>query len=149
MAKAKTVAKEVNPKDLAARAKIPLALCSPIAQAHWALAQYCGLVKYGAWNWRVAGVLYSVYLHAMKRHIDGILSGETVDPEDGTDHLGNIMACAAILLDARAAGKLTDDRPPSVDHRATYAELEKLMATLRTQYEDRAPRHYTIADTEK
>jgi len=83
----------------------------------------------------------------MKRHIDGIESGEELDPVDGTDHLGNIMACCAILLDARAAGKLTDDRPPRLDHRAEYARLEALMARLREQYADRAPRHYTIADT--
>lgn len=139
--------KSTNPKDFAAAGRIPLWLLSPIAKAHWALAQWAGLVKYGAWNWRSAGVKYSVYLSAINRHADAILSGETHDPVDGTDHLGNIMACCAILMDARAAGKLIDDRPPIVSHRATYAELEALTHKLAEQYKDKMPRHWTIMDT--
>lgn len=139
--------KDTNPKDIAATTRIPLWLASPVAKAHWVLAQFAGLLKYGAWNWRIAGVRSSVYLSAMQRHIDAYTSGEEHDPVDGTHHLGNIMACAAILLDARAAGKLTDDRPPSVTVRPSYAELELLAAKLRVQYEDKKPRHYTIEDT--
>lgn len=141
--------KDTNPKDAIGDTKLPLALLSPIAKAHWALGQFVGLLKYGAWNWRAAGVRSSVYVSALQRHIDAYVSGEDFDPIDGTHHLGNIMACAAILLDARAAGKLTDDRPPSVGIRETYAEIEAQMAQLRVQYEDRRPRHYTIADTEE
>lgn len=137
-----------NPKDAIGDRKVPLWLCSPIAKAHWALAQFCGLIKYGAWNWRIAGVRKSIYLSAMQRHLDAYLSGEEFDPVDGTRHLGNIMACAAILLDAEAAGKVIDDRPPSVDLRPAYAEVQDRMAKLREQYSDVAPRHYTIEDTE-
>lgn len=139
--------KDTNPKDAIAGTRIPLWLCSPIAKAHWALAQFAGLIKYGAWNWRVAGVRKSVYISALERHIDAVKSGEQFDPVDGTRHLGNIMACAAIMLDAEAAGKLLDDRAPIVDMRKTYAELEALMAKLKEQYADKNPRHYTIADT--
>lgn len=140
--------KDTNPKDAAAVSRIPLFLLSPLAKAHWSLAQFAGMLKYGAWNWRSAGVRSSVYLSAMQRHIDAYISGEEFDPIDGTHHLGNIMACAAILLDAKAAGKLTDDRPPSVGIRSTYKSLEELAARLHAQYADRHPRHYTIADTE-
>lgn len=139
--------KDTNPKDAAAQSRIPLWLLSPIAKAHWALAQFAGMLKYGAWNWRAAGVRSSVYTSALSRHIDAYISGEEHDPIDGTKHLGNIMACAAILLDAEAAGKLTDDRPPSVSLRPTYADLEFLMQNLQDKYADRTPRHYTIADT--
>lgn len=139
--------KDSNPKDAAATTRIPLWLTSAVAAAHWSLAQFAGMLKYGAWNWRIAGVRSSVYLSAMRRHIDAYVSGEEYDPIDGTHHLGNIMACAAILLDAKAAGKLVDDRPPSVDIRASYAELEALAKRLLTQYADRNPRHYTIEDT--
>ena len=138
--------KESNPKDAAATTRIPLALLSPVAKANWALAQFAGMLKYGAWNWRAAGVRSSVYLSAMQRHIDAYGSGEEVDPIDGTHHLGNIMACAAILLDAKEAGKLTDDRPPRVSLRPAYRKLEALAAKLIAQYRDRAPRHFTIAD---
>ncbi len=140
--------KDSNPKDAIGDTKLPLALLSPIAKAYWALGQFVGMLKYGSWNWRVAGVRTSVYLHAAGRHLDAYASGEECDPVDGTHHLGNVMACCAIILDARAAGKLTDDRPPSVGVRPTYAEQEALMAKLKVQYEDKKPRHYTIADTE-
>lgn len=136
-----------NPKDAAGDARIPLWLLSSVAKIQWALAQFAGLLKYGAWNWRVAGVRTSTYLSAIERHLEGYKSGETVDPVDGTHHLGNIMACCALILDAEAAGKLTDDRPPSVDHRPTIADGEALMARLRDQYKDRAPRHWSIADS--
>lgn len=143
------IGKPSNPKDQAAETRIPLWLCSGTAMVHWALAQFAGLLKYGAWNWRVAGVRTSVYISAIKRHIKAYEEGEIYDPVDGTRHLGNIMACAAILSDAEAEGKLIDDRPPSSKgYRAAVAEGEALMAKLREQYKDRAPRHWTIADTE-
>ena len=140
--------KDTNPKDAIGDKKVALALLSPIAKAAWSLAQFAGMCKYGAWNWRVSGVRSSVYLSAMQRHLDAYLSGEECDPVDGTRHLGNIMACAAILLDARAAGKLTDDRPPSVSLRGTYAEVEAQMTRLKELYADKTPRHCTIADTQ-
>jgi hypothetical protein len=139
--------KETNPKDAASDTRVPLWLLSPVAKGHWALAQLAGALKYGAWNWRAAGVRSSVYLSAAQRHLDAYLSGEEHDPVDGTHHLGNIMACCAILLDAQAAGKLTDDRPPSVGIRTTYRWLESLAGKLRAKYADRSPRHYTIGDT--
>lgn len=150
-AKAATLApaaKDTNPKDAIGDTKVPLVLLSPIAKAHWSSAQHAGMVKYGSWNWRAAGVRASVYLSALQRHFDAYLSGEDCDPVDGTHHLGNIMACAAILLDAMAAGKLTDDRPPSVGVREVYARVEALMRQHKEAYADRAPKHFTIADTE-
>jgi hypothetical protein len=137
--------KDTNPKDAAGDKRVPLALQSPIASAHWALAQYAGMLKYQAWNWRVAGVRSSVYLSAMKRHIDAYISGEEFDPVDGTHHLGNVMACAAIILDAEAAGKLTDDRPPIVGIRETYKFLEVKMAELRERYKHIEQHPYTIS----
>jgi hypothetical protein len=141
--------KPTNPKDALGDAKVPLWLCSPIAKAQWAVCQFVGLVKYGAWNWRSMGVRSSVYLSAMQRHMDAYASGEELDPKDQTPHLGHIMACAAILIDAKAAGKLNDDRPPSVGLRAAYAEAEQQMVLARENYRGRAPRHFTIEDTQK
>lgn len=138
--------KQTNPKELAAVTRVPLASLSPIASAHWAAAQYAGMLKYGAWNWRAAGVSYMTYLSAIKRHADALISGETFDPVDGTRHEGNIMACAAILLEALAAGMVTDDRPPVVDHRPAYAEVEAIMGKLYQQYKDVHPKHWTIND---
>lgn len=139
--------KDTNPKTAIGDTKVPLALCSPIASAHWALAQYVGMRKYQAWNWRVAGVRGSTYISAIKRHLDAYVSGEELDPADGSHHLGNIMACAAILLDAQAAGKLNDDRPPSVECRSTYEFIEKQMAVTRERYSHIEQRPYTIKDS--
>ncbi len=139
--------KDSNPKTAIGDKKVPLALCSPIAHAHWSLAQYAGMCKYQAWNWRIAGVRSSTYISAMKRHLDAYVSGEEYDPVDGTHHLGNIMACAAILLDAQAADKLNDDRPPSVGLRGTYKFVEDQMAVLREQYKHIEQKPFTIKDT--
>lgn len=142
------VGKPSNPKTAIGDKKVPLALLSPIASAHWAAAQHAGMCKYQAWNWRIAGVRISTYVSAMKRHIDAFVSGEQFDPIDGTRHLGNIMACAAILLDAEAAGKLTDDRPPSVGVRETFDEVMATMAANVEQYKHIPQTPFTIADTE-
>jgi hypothetical protein len=136
-----------NPKDAAGRAKVPLWLLSPVAKAAWAMAQFVGKVKYGAWNWRGTQVLASVYLSAAMRHLDAYLSGETYDPDDGTHHLGNVMACCAILLDAAACGKLIDDRPPSESHRPAYKDAEAIVAPTEKRYADRKVKHWTIADS--
>lgn len=138
--------KASNPKDAIGDTKLPMWLLSPIAKAHWALAQFAGMLKYGAWNWRAAGVRSSVYISALERHLEGYKNGETVDPVDGTHHLGNIMACCGILLEAEAIGKLTDDRPPSIPMRPTFEEVQARMAALREQYKDKTPKHWTIAD---
>lgn len=140
--------KATNPKDQAATLRIPLGLCSPIATAKWAVAQFAGLIKYGAWNWRASGVRASVYIDAAKRHIEAWESGEACDPTDRTDHRANVMACMAILIDAEAAGKLIDDRPPRVDIRPTYAEQTGVMEFLFEKYKHLMPRHWTIADTD-
>lgn len=140
--------KSSNPKDAVSDKKIPLWLLSPIAKMHWAIGQFVGLCKYGAFNWRATGVRSSVYLSAIQRHADAYASGEEFDPGDGSHHLGNIMACCAILLDAKEAGKLIDDRPPSLGLRTAYNWGEDVMERLKRQYHDKAPRHYTIADTQ-
>lgn len=136
-----------NPKDAIGDKKAAMHLLSPIAEIHWMIGQYAGTLKYGAWNWRAAGVRSSIYISAMRRHLMGWLSGEEFDPVDGSHHLGNIMACAAILLEAQAIGKLVDDRPPSFSHRPTLEWAEDRMAQLKVNYSDKAPRHYSIADT--
>lgn len=136
-----------NPKDAAGRAKVPLWLLSPIAKAAWAGAAFIGKVKYGAWNYRGTKVYASVYISAAMRHLDAYLGGETHDLEDGTHHLGNVMACCAILLDCAASGNLIDDRPPSVSLRPAYGEMQALIQPTEAKYADRTVKHWTIDDT--
>jgi hypothetical protein len=142
--------KPSNPKDSIATDKLPLHLVSPIVKAYQAIAHYLGNVKYGAWNWRAAGARASVYRAALERHVDAWWEGEDIDPADGTPHLANALACIGILIDAKHAGKLIDDRPPSNARELAVvrADLESLMTKIREKYKDKNPKHYTIADTE-
>lgn len=140
--------KPTNPKDAIATNKLPTHLVSSIVKAYQAIAHYLGNVKYGAWNYRVAGARASVYRAALDRHMDAWMEGEDLDPVDGTPHLANALACIGILIDAKHSGKLIDDRPPSLHNELAKvrAEFEALMPKIREKYADRNPRHYTLAD---
>ena len=74
-------------------------------------AHQLGANKYGPWNWRQHPVAASVYVNAIMRHIKAWDEVEDIDSESGVSHLGHIMACCGILLDAQANGQLIDDRP--------------------------------------
>lgn len=140
--------KPTNPKDALAVTKLPLHLVPDTIEAYAALAFAEGAAKYGAYNWRVAGVFASVYHSAMKRHLASWHNGEEADPVTGVPHLASVIACAGILLDAKFCGKLTDDRPPAAAIgeriRSSEAEVAKVLAL----FADRKPRHFTIADSE-
>lgn len=141
--------KDTNPKDAIAIDKLPLHLVSPIIKAYQAIAHYLGNVKYGAWNYRVAGVRNSIYKSALERHVDAWWEGEDYDPTDGTPHLANAQACLNILIEGQYTPSTVDDRPPSrrKELAAVRAEFEALMPKLREKYADKSPRHYTIADS--
>ncbi|WP_175837079.1 dATP/dGTP diphosphohydrolase domain-containing protein [Burkholderia anthina] len=143
--------KPTNPKDAIATDKLPLHLLSPFVKAYQAIAHYLGNVKYGAWNWRAAGIRLSVYKAAHDRHMDAFWEGEFYDPIDGTPHLANAQCCLNIVIDAWCTGNVIDDRPPSNPERLAEvrAELEALMPKIRAKYADKHPRHFTIADTDE
>lgn len=71
-----------------------------------------GEKKYGLYNYRDKHVSASVYFDAIQRHLldwwDGRETSDDTDPP--VHHLGHVMACCAILLDAHALGTLNDDR---------------------------------------
>lgn len=115
--------KESNPKEAMGAAKLALHLVPDAAIAHLSTAFFEGASKYGAYNWRVAGVRASTYMSAARRHLAKWFNGDNVDPNTRVHHLANAMACCAILLDAEVQGKLNDDRPPAQN-------LEKLMEAL-------------------
>lgn len=139
--------KPTNPKDMIALAKLPLHLVPDTIEVYAALAFAEGASKYGAYNWRVAGVLASVYHAALKRHLACWHNGEEADPLTGVPHLASIIACAGILLDAQLCGKLTDDRPPPAPLPETIRGMEADVARIFGLFADRTPRHYTIADS--
>lgn len=143
-----TETKASNPKDRIGSTKLPLDLLSGIAKVEWCLAQLEGALKYGTWNWRKAGVRTSIYVAAIERHLEKYKNGEDRDPETGVHHLGNVMAGAAILLDAGALSKLTDDRPPMGPAATLIDAAQSDVLHLQRLYGNVHPRNYTIEDSE-
>lgn len=114
-----------NPKTAIGVTKVPLHLVPPVAIHHTAMAFADGAKKYGPYNWREKTVSSSVYVGAAKRHLDAFWDGEDLSRDALVHHLGHVMACCAIMLDAMSIGKLNDDRPPkgaAADLQADYGK---------------------------
>jgi len=139
--------KPTNPKDLIGSGKLPLHLWPETATALGSLGLLDGMLKYGRTNWRVAGVRASIYVDAAKRHLNFYFEGEDNDPDSGLPHLAHALACLAILVDAKAAGKLNDDRQVAGGYRALMTELTPHVARLKELHAAKDPKHYTIADS--
>lgn len=99
-----------NPKDSLGALKIDLGTIPKVATIYQALAHMDGAYKYGLKNWRNKSVKMTVYTTAIERHTMQLAAGEDVDTKSGVPHTGHIMACCAIIEDARACGCLIDDR---------------------------------------
>ncbi len=102
---------DTNPKDAAGVLKVPLGLFPAAGTIYGALAFRDGAARYGAYNWREKKVRMTVYLDAIERHLLALRDGQDVAEDSGIPHLGHIIACAAILADAKEGGFLVDDRP--------------------------------------
>ena len=139
--------KAINPKDRIASNKLPLDLVPDTIPAYAALAFVEGAAKYGAYNWRVAGVRASVYRAALDRHLKSWWNGEDADPATGVPHLASIIACSGILLDAGLAGKLTDDRPPKLPLGEVLRGLEGEVARIRGLFSEHRPKHWTAENS--
>lgn len=143
-----TETKPSNPKDMIGSTKLPVGLVPDTITAEVTLAFLEGALKYGRYNWRIAGVRASIYNDALERHRKKWWNGENADQKTRVKHLSSIIACAGILLDAELCGMLNDDRPP-------YAPMSDLMdspetleriAHLKELFKDHNPRQFTIAD---
>jgi hypothetical protein len=99
-----------NPKTVMGLSKPDYWGVPPLALYVLGAAMANGVKKYGLFNWREKTVTTSVYINAMRRHIDAYVDGQNVAEDSAVHHLGHVMACCAILLDAADAGKLNDDR---------------------------------------
>lgn len=115
---------DVNPKTLVGARKIDLSLLPPAATIHGAHAMMDGAGKYGPYNWREKKVPARTYIAAAGRHLADFLDGEETAPDSGVHHLGHVIGCCAILLDAMETGNLIDDRPVKGAAAAILARLE-------------------------
>ena len=142
--------KPTNPKDVISGSKLPLHLWPTTATAMGSIGLLEGALKYGRMNWRKSGVRASVYVAACKRHLDAWFEGEDHAPDSGSPHLGNALACLAIIIDAAACGKLEDDRAYNgAGYRNLVEELNKHVQSLQQTFAGCLPRHYTIQDNEE
>jgi hypothetical protein len=136
--------KPSNPKDALGSLKLPMHLWPEIASALGSLALLDGALKYGDKNFRVVGVRASVYVDALRRHVAAWWEGEEADPDSGLPHIAHALACLAILVEAKAADKLTDDRPTSItDYRACVNALTPHVKRLQDLHKGEHPTHYT------
>jgi dATP/dGTP diphosphohydrolase, N-terminal len=140
--------KPTNPKDIVGTDKVPLHLWPGTASVLGSMALMDGAMKYGRTNWRVAGVRYSIYMDAAMRHMQKAFEGEELDPDSGLPHEAHALACIAIIVDARYAGKLVDDRAYPGGFAAALEDMTPHVAEIRERYKDRNPKHYTIEDRE-
>src|SRR6202044_4233226 len=85
--------KATNPKDIIGQRKIDLGLVPDSAIMGLAHALTEGAIKYGRYNWRIAGVRASVYNAAAKRHHAKWWNGQDMDTATRVHHLDNEMAC--------------------------------------------------------
>lgn len=137
--------KDTNPKDAIANGKLPLHLWPETATAIGCMGLLEGNLKYGRTNWREGGVLASVYVGALRRHINQWFEGQELDSESGLHQLSHILACAAILADAWACGSLVDDRMYADGE---YSELVDTLLPeikrLNKKYENQpTPKHFS------
>jgi hypothetical protein len=142
--------KPSNPKDTIGSRKAPLSLVPWTLVVCAARALLEGALKYGRFNWRIAGIRASIYLDALKRHIAKWENGQDVDPKTMIHHLDSAIGCLTIMRDAMLYGKMTDDRPPCPDPDAMARLIdgeEELGAHLRHLFKDHAPYQFTINDT--
>lgn len=140
--------KDTNPKDTIGATKLPLDLVPDTAIAYMALAFLEGALKYGRYNWRVAGVRWSIYQSAFERHRMKVANGEWADPKTKVPHLASMMACLAIILDAHTCGKLIDDRPPRcLPVSGLIDGMAHDVAYLKELFKDCTPHQYTIEDS--
>lgn len=99
-----------NPKTVEGLKKAQLHLVPPSAIREMCTAMTLGAIKYGPYNWRQNNVAATVYISAALRHLLAWSEGEDTDPESLGSHLGHVMACCAIIIDAQKGGNLIDDR---------------------------------------
>jgi hypothetical protein len=138
--------KQSNPKDAIGSNKLPLHLWPETATAVGCLGLLDGMLKYGRSNWREAGVRASIYVDAAKRHLNKWFEGQECDADSGLPHFAHALACLAIMVDARAAGKLIDDRQYPGGYIELLDELTPHVARLKELHAEKSPKHYTIQD---
>lgn len=133
-----------NPKKQYGVQSIPLSMWSSLGSAYGALAFHNGALKYGKANYANTPVEASIYIDGAMRHLVSWAAGEEFDPADGVPNLGGVLANVAILLEARAAGMLIDDRAKQAGYLKERDALKEIVKHLNELHADKSPKHYTL-----
>jgi hypothetical protein len=112
-----------NPKTMHGIQKPSMFNVPTTALLHLMGAMANGAKKYGPYNWRSKNVSASIYYDAAMRHLMAWIDGEDIAEDSGVHHLGHVMACCAIILDAETQKTLNDNRPV----RGKFSSLVKEM----------------------
>jgi len=137
-----------NPKDAIGSNKFPLHIWPSSATMYGAIGLLDGCLKYGRMNWRKAGIRASIYYDAINRHLNAWFEGEEIDPDSGLHHLCHALASLAIIVDAKEASKLIDDRNYPAKYRDTIDSLTKEVKRLKELHSKKSSKHFTIKDKE-
>jgi len=122
--------KETNPKDSVGIRKVPLHVVSSFVLMEMVLGMMEGGRKYGAHNYRVAGVRASVYYDAAMRHLMAWWEGESTDPDSGLNHITKALSCLSVLRDSMHTNNWVDDRPPKLEDGWISTMNEKASAII-------------------
>lgn len=139
--------KPLNPKDSVGSAKLPIHLWPASATAFGCIGLANGALKYGRNNWRKTGIRATIYIDAIKRHLDDWYEGNETDPQDGVHNLAGALAGLGILVDSLCTGNLVDDRNfNGQGYRVARAMMEPHVARLKELHAKCDPHQYTIKD---
>lgn len=133
--------KDTNPKDAIGVTKSPLSVLPMQVVYEAALGMYEGALKYGAFNYRVAGVRASVYYDAVNRHLNQWFEGEDIDPDSGLSHITKAITTLMVMRDAMLNDKFNDDRPPKVLDSSWMINYNAKVKELQAKYPNPVPRY--------
>ena len=137
---------KVNPKQALGQASLPLNLFSPLATAYGSIGKLNGKLKYGLSNFVATPVIASIYADAIRRHLDKWMAGQENDAADGVPHFAAMLANIDILICARAAGTLIDDRPLLKGYEAEMEKLTPIVKQLQELHKYKTPHHHLLSE---
>ena len=105
------ISKETNPKDAVGSRKASMRYVPVNVMLEQGLCLQEGGLKYGAHNYRDAGVRASVYYDALWRHMGAWWEGEDIDRDSALSHVAKGISTLIVLRDAMMNDMWEDDRP--------------------------------------
>ncbi len=125
--------KETNPKDVVGVLKWSLSYLPGRVLAEASVGMHEGGFKYGAHNYRAAGVQAMVYYNATQRHLIAWVEGQDIDPDSNVNHITKAICSLIVLRDSMLQGNWVDDRPIAIDP-SVFAECNEAVVALAERY---------------